>query len=75
MNPPKTTPCPICNTPVPVPAPGTGCAPSRSYPFCSSRCRTIDLGNWLGERYAVPADLQDEEAAAGRSEDSPDPSA
>ena len=22
-----------------------------TYPFCSSRCRTVDLGNWLTERY------------------------
>jgi endogenous inhibitor of DNA gyrase (YacG/DUF329 family) len=24
------------------------------YPFCSSRCRIIDLGRWLGEEYRVP---------------------
>jgi len=23
-------------------------------PFCSKRCRTIDLGRWLGEGYRVP---------------------
>ena len=23
------------------------------YPFCSKRCRTIDLGRWLGEEYRV----------------------
>jgi hypothetical protein len=22
-------------------------------PFCSERCRTIDLGNWAAERYRV----------------------
>jgi endogenous inhibitor of DNA gyrase (YacG/DUF329 family) len=22
-------------------------------PFCSDRCRLIDLGRWLGEEYAV----------------------
>lgn len=26
------------------------------YPFCSPRCRTIDLGRWLGESYRVPAE-------------------
>lgn len=26
------------------------------FPFCSKRCRTIDLGRWLGETYAVPDD-------------------
>jgi endogenous inhibitor of DNA gyrase (YacG/DUF329 family) len=24
-------------------------------PFCSQRCRTIDLGRWLGEQYRMPA--------------------
>lgn len=23
------------------------------YPFCGKRCRTIDLGRWLGEDYKV----------------------
>ena len=24
-------------------------------PFCSERCRMVDLGHWLEESYAVPA--------------------
>jgi endogenous inhibitor of DNA gyrase (YacG/DUF329 family) len=24
-------------------------------PFCSRRCKLIDLGDWLAERYALPA--------------------
>ena len=27
---------------------------SPAFPFCSERCRTIDLGNWLGETYRIP---------------------
>lgn len=27
---------------------------NRHRPFCSARCQMVDLGNWLGERYAVP---------------------
>jgi hypothetical protein len=23
-------------------------------PFCSPRCRTIDLGRWLDEKYGLP---------------------
>jgi endogenous inhibitor of DNA gyrase (YacG/DUF329 family) len=23
-------------------------------PFCSDRCRQIDLGRWLSEKYALP---------------------
>lgn len=24
------------------------------FPFCSARCRLIDLGRWLGEEYFIP---------------------
>jgi len=27
---------------------------STAMPFCSERCRTIDLGRWLGESYQLP---------------------
>jgi endogenous inhibitor of DNA gyrase (YacG/DUF329 family) len=30
------------------------------YPFCSARCRQIDLGRWLGEAYRVPAPAPDD---------------
>lgn len=40
--------CPICNRPAP-PRPG-----NRSYPFCSDRCRLIDLSKWLGGEYRIP---------------------
>ena len=29
-------------------------AESEALPFCSARCRTIDLGRWLDEGYSVP---------------------
>ena len=28
---------------------------SRYAPFCSERCRLIDLGNWASEKYRIPA--------------------
>jgi endogenous inhibitor of DNA gyrase (YacG/DUF329 family) len=28
-------------------------------PFCSERCRLLDLGKWLNEEYAVPAEDDD----------------
>jgi endogenous inhibitor of DNA gyrase (YacG/DUF329 family) len=28
------------------------------FPFCSRRCRTIDLGRWLGDDYLVPAEAE-----------------
>lgn len=38
--------CPICKQPVEAGNP--------EYPFCSQRCRTIDLGNWASGKYVVP---------------------
>jgi endogenous inhibitor of DNA gyrase (YacG/DUF329 family) len=32
---------------------GEGPAEWPQYPFCSKRCRLIDLGRWLGEEYRV----------------------
>jgi uncharacterized protein len=33
------------------------------FPFCSERCRTIDLGNWASGKYVIstPAASEDEE--------------
>ena len=28
-------------------------------PFCSDRCRQIDLGSWLEERYGIPVETDD----------------
>ena len=37
--------CPICRKEV---APEGPCMP-----FCSDRCRIIDLGNWASEKYVI----------------------
>ena len=29
-----------------------------AFPFCSERCRLIDLGRWLGDEYRIPQDGQ-----------------
>lgn len=36
-------------------------------PFCSERCRLIDLGRWLDEKQSLPFDAseEDEESAPG----------
>ncbi len=26
-----------------------------AFPFCSARCRQVDLGHWLDEKYRIPA--------------------
>jgi len=37
---------------------------SEAVPFCSSRCRQIDLGRWLNEEYAMPMESTEEEPLA-----------
>ena len=55
--------CPICQKPV------AGRAENRSFPFCSTRCRAVDLGKWLGEEYRVPdRHAEDREDEGGPSE-------
>ncbi len=54
--------CPRCGAQVPwVPS-------SQHRPFCSERCRTVDLGAWATERYRVAA-IESDEAV----EDTPPP--
>lgn len=31
------------------------------FPFCSERCRAIDLGRWLGEEFRVPVTTRDDD--------------
>ena len=31
-------------------------------PFCSPRCKTVDLGRWLGGDYRLPSDDEPDEA-------------
>jgi endogenous inhibitor of DNA gyrase (YacG/DUF329 family) len=37
---------------------------NRWFPFCSERCKLVDLGKWLGEEYRVPARREEEEDEA-----------
>lgn len=34
-------------------------------PFCSARCRMVDLQGWLGERYAIPGEPANDGAGEG----------
>lgn len=56
--------CPICGGALQ----GRSAGEWPQFPFCSARCRTIDLGRWLGETYRLPA----EEAEDDRSSPEPD---
>ena len=48
--------CPICKKEVNLGDP--------EFPFCSERCRVLDLGNWASERYVIstPAEPQAQES-------------
>ena len=46
--------CPICEKQFDP-------ATSPAMPFCSERCRKIDLGRWLREVYSVPVERNPEE--------------
>jgi endogenous inhibitor of DNA gyrase (YacG/DUF329 family) len=45
---------------------------NQHYPFCSPRCRLIDLGKWLGEGYRIagrPEENEDELPAPTQDND------
>ncbi|MDA8381853.1 MAG: DNA gyrase inhibitor YacG [Betaproteobacteria bacterium] len=49
MKPPRRlVPCPTCNRPA------AWDPDNRFRPFCSERCKLIDLGQWAQDRYAIP---------------------
>ena len=35
------------------------------FPFCSERCKLIDLGRWLDGKYQIPAQADIEEENSG----------
>jgi endogenous inhibitor of DNA gyrase (YacG/DUF329 family) len=35
----------------------------RMYPFCSPRCKLVDLGKWFREQYSIDRDLLPDDAA------------
>jgi len=45
-----TVKCPTCGRSI------EWSAQSPFRPFCSERCRVIDLGAWLSEKHAIPAE-------------------
>lgn len=61
--------CPICERWMEAERPAT----MPDYPFCSSRCRLIDLGRWLGEAYRIPAPASEGEGPADHTDGDPTP--
>jgi endogenous inhibitor of DNA gyrase (YacG/DUF329 family) len=42
--------CPICEKSVAISDP--------EMPFCSERCRLLDLGNWASEKYVISSPME-----------------
>jgi len=56
--------CPTCRAPV-------AWARNPHRPFCSARCRHVDLGQWAAERYRVPGEAvrDDDDESSGEASD------
>jgi hypothetical protein len=52
--------CPICRRPIP---PAERETPWR--PFCSARCKTVDLGGWLSGAYRISRPVGEEDLDGG----------
>jgi endogenous inhibitor of DNA gyrase (YacG/DUF329 family) len=48
-------PCPECGKP----------STREAYPFCSTRCKEVDLNRWLSGSYAIPVRDDEEDGADG----------
>ena len=65
------TACPVCGQPVARPPEGpaqgeaAGRREAQPFPFCSARCKLIDLGRWLGGEYRIelPQEAAESDAA------------
>jgi uncharacterized protein len=57
--------CPTCRKP------GVVREANAAFPFCSERCRLIDLGNWLGETYRVPLAEEDDQVEVAEDSSTP----
>ena len=55
--------CPICHKAVKLDDP--------EMPFCSERCREIDLGNWAMEKYVIstPIESSDDDLGIDKGEE------
>ena len=60
-----TARCSICDSPLPAAR-----ANNPWRPFCSERCKLIDLSKWLGEEYRVPGPALGDGGPLGISDDS-----
>jgi endogenous inhibitor of DNA gyrase (YacG/DUF329 family) len=61
--------CPICSKKA------AARSANPAFPFCSARCKAVDLGKWLNEEYRIPvgplSDPDDLEEAQREAEGAP----
>ncbi len=57
--------CPTCKKPVE--------ATNTEFPFCSDRCRVIDLGKWATGEYRIASPIFDEELLEELEQNQPEP--
>ena len=62
--------CPVCGKPAAAPESVTG-EPS-AYPFCSERCKLVDLGRWLDGAYQIPVETDDPDESEIGPDDAPE---
>lgn len=43
-----------------------------SFPFCTERCRMIDLGRWIDGKYVIPGTAKDQKQQEENDESSAD---
>jgi endogenous inhibitor of DNA gyrase (YacG/DUF329 family) len=66
LAPARTIKCPACG------GPSRYAGDNAFRPFCSERCRSVDLGAWASERYRVPvAEAPEEDTASGQDDQGP----
>lgn len=62
MNPPRIGACPTCRK-------SSSLEPGNPWrPFCSERCKLIDLGAWASGRYSIPV-VEDDESGPRPTQD------
>ena len=52
----RTPKCPICNQDLPYDLRSPN--PPSYFPFCSERCKLVDLDKWLSEEYYISSPIQ-----------------
>jgi endogenous inhibitor of DNA gyrase (YacG/DUF329 family) len=57
-------PCPTCKKPV--------AEDNAAFPFCTPRCKLLDLGNWISGRYVVSSPVPFDEDLGGALTDDED---